>query len=207
MTQAQHRQGHSHPHQGAKLRAAPWTCVTTPESQGNLSCHRYKLLLPDILPHGHGCNNLLYSFFPLLFLFIVEFSLQFKNLSWQKTIKTQIEPLRRRKGSCFRDSSRVSFCFLGLSLPQNWSSSTWKLSDLMETMVHWEAKLQHSRDWYDYTLQRKMPWTRSTLRVAALPLPGHQITSLERLFLWGNHYITRMKRYLEMPDSCLQETH
>lgn len=46
-----------------------------------------QLLLPDILPHSHGCNNLLYSFFPLLFLFIVEFSLQFKNLSWQKTRK------------------------------------------------------------------------------------------------------------------------
>lgn len=74
-----------------------------------------ELLLPDILPHGHGCNNLLYSFFPLLFLFIIEFSLQFKNLSWQKT--KQIEPLGRRKGSCFRDSLKVTFYFPGLLFP------------------------------------------------------------------------------------------
>lgn len=126
MTQAQHRQGHSQPHQGAKLRAVPWTFVTTPESQDNLSCHRYELLLPDILPHGHGCNNLLYSFFPLLFLFIIEFSLQFKNLSWQKTKKKkkQTRLSLPGEGSCFRDNSRVSFCFLGLLFPQNWSSST-----------------------------------------------------------------------------------
>jgi len=66
-----------------------------------------KLFLPDVLPHSHGCNNLLYSFFPLLFLFIIKFSLQFKNLSWQKT--KQIELLGRGKGSGFGDSCEVTF--------------------------------------------------------------------------------------------------
>lgn len=120
LTQAQHRQGRSQPHHPAEMTNSELFhgdmchCNRVP-GEPELLQVKEKLLLPDILPHGHGCNNLLYSFFSLLLLFIIEFSLQFKNLSWQKT--KQIEPLGRRKGSGFRDSSEVTFYFPGLLLP------------------------------------------------------------------------------------------
>lgn len=136
--QAQHRQGPSLPHHPATPRGQTFVemCRYTQLSPNdNQSCCS---LLPDILAHGHGCNNLLYSFFPLLFLLIIELSLQFKNLSWQKTEQTEL--LGRAEESRFRDGSRGTCCFPSL-FPLDQQSSTWKLTDLTENTGQGEPKL------------------------------------------------------------------
>lgn len=138
-------------------------CYTQPSLKDNQSCCG---LLPDILPHGHGCNNLLYSFFPLLFLLIIEFSLQFKNLSWQKTKQTEL--LGRAGESHFRDGSRGTYCFPGL-FPLDRHNSTWKLTDLTENTGQGEPKLRLSGVCYGLYLPKEKAVTKNHAACCSSP--------------------------------------